>query len=165
MNYKLIEKVIDLIPSKDLKKSYKDDLSKGIYPEWTEEECLTIVNMSWHNINEEIDYFKQVVTLVSDVKIKESIDMWIKELIHRGTRQRLLKHPDFIEKYVKIKTLYKKGELVSRWWNNKKLYAVISRSDDGTNDEKLKDILRNLDGMYSLNDSTSIEIDFNPTRI
>ena len=32
-------------------------------------------------------------------------------------------------------------------------------------DEKLKDILRNLDGMYSLNDSTSIEIDFNPTRI
>ncbi len=32
-------------------------------------------------------------------------------------------------------------------------------------DEKLKETLHNLDQMYSLNDKTSIEIDFNPTRI
>ena len=128
MNYKLIEKVIDLIPSKDLKKSYKDDLSKGIYPEWNEEDCLTIANMSWHNINEEIDYFKQTVSLINDEKIKDSIEVWINELIHRGKKHRWAKHPDFIEKYVKseveqplLELLYGKGWLIPLYMKYRQL--------------------------------------------
>ena len=78
MNNRLIEKVIELIPSKDLRNSYKEDISNGIYPEWSEEECLTVVNMCSHNISEEINYFKQVAPFINNVQLKDSIDVWIK---------------------------------------------------------------------------------------
>ncbi len=166
MNYKLVEKVIDLIPSKDLRMSYKDDISKGVYPEWTEEECLTVANMSSHNVNEEIDNFKNVVTLINDVRIKESMEMWIKELIHRGKKHRWAKHPDFIEKYVKIKTLYKGGELVNRWWNGRKYHGVISILNYDATEERLKDLLDYTDVCYNCIDIGDWKVDFdNPYEI
>ena len=169
MNYKLIEKVIDLIPSKDLKKVYKEDLSKGIYPEWTEEECLTIANMSWHSINEEIDYFKKTVSLINDDKIKNSMEVWINELIHRGKKRRWPKHPDFIEKYVKIKTLYKGGELVRHWWNYNrklKLHSVICIMDYDAIEERLKDRFDYTDVCYNCLDIGDWKVDFdNPYDI
>jgi hypothetical protein len=145
MNYNLIEKVISFIPSKDLKKSYQDDILNGVYPEWTEEDCLSVINMCTHKVQDEVNCYKQVALLVDDTQIKDSIIKWANELMHQGNRYKIDKKPTFIEKYVKIKTLYKKGELVSRWWNNQKLYAVISRSDDDINGERLKEIISFMD--------------------
>ena len=166
MNNRLIEKVIELIPSKDLRNSYKEDISNGIYPEWSEEECLTVVNMCSHNISEEINYFKQVAPFINNVQLKDSIDVWIKELMHRGKKHRWAKHPDFIEKYVKIKTLYKGGELVNRWWNGRKRHGVISIFNYDATEERLKDIMDYMDVCYTCLDIGDWKVDFdNPYDI
>ena len=41
-NYKSIEKIIDVIPSKTLKEAYRKDLNNGKYPNWSNDDLISL---------------------------------------------------------------------------------------------------------------------------
>lgn len=123
INKELIKTVINNIPSKDLRNAYNDEIAIDIYPKWEEDDALVVFEEC--HLKNHIELYNEIISLLKDENIKNRMANYHKELMHRGKYYRDSRRPNFLDKYVSVKNIFKGGDLVKYIYCGKSLFGVI----------------------------------------
>lgn len=127
----LIEKFIEIIPSKDLKMAYKNDICEGKYPNWDIDDIVSLFLYIYEwNIEKQIESLEEIIKYVKDKEKEEEINSWLNELKEKGSKYEFPKMPRNFYKYVVVKTLFKAGDLIKFPGNENKItYGIVGDFD------------------------------------
>lgn len=107
-NHKSIEKIIDAIPSKTLKDVYKEDLKNGKFPNWSNDDLISLGLEIYNSFGQLRDCLWKLKNLFDDdTFLSDDIKRIISKTSDDDDVMTLS-----LDKYVDLKILFKGGDLI-----------------------------------------------------
>lgn len=124
-NHKSIEKIIDAIPSKTLKEAYKKDLKNGKYPNWSNDDLISLGLEIYNSFGQLNDCLWKLKNLFDgDIFLSDDIKRIISKIRDDDDVMTLS-----LDKYVDLKVLFKGGDLIRFKRKDGYYYGMVANYD------------------------------------
>ena len=124
-NHKSIVKIIDVIPSKTLKEAYKEDIKMSKYPNWSNDDLISLgleIYNPWGQLKDGLWKLKSLFN--EDTFLSEDINRLISKIRDDDNVMTLS-----LNKYVDLKLLFKGGDLIRFKRKGGYYYGMVANYD------------------------------------
>lgn len=134
----LIKDIIALIPSKDLRESYENDIENGNVPSFNTSQLF---HMMMHLTSENdddarADFMKRILDINTDFYVTNKIKPYLTN--YEKTGKCFTRVISFVPSFINLKALFKTGDLIKYKYKNKTFFGVVANYDFST-PEKIDD--------------------------
>ena len=126
---RLIEKIINIIPSKDLREAYIEDITNGKYPNWTRSQMFAMLRNIYNDIfdDKSINFLYDLKNIEDNDSIGISLDNCLSNYEKNNIFE--IQYIRGNENFINLKALFKGGDIIKYRIKDKIYYGIVASYD------------------------------------